>query len=128
MHTNHAVIWVDHHEAHVLFYDPEHNQIIRSNAKQAHLHHKANVRGSGNAPEDRHFFDEILAQVADVSEILLVGPGFAKGELQKYATEHHAAIAKKIIGVKTVDHPTDGQVLAYAKECFQRFEQLKGYT
>ena len=38
------------------------------------------------------------------------------------------AIAKKIIGVKTVDHPTDGQVLAYAKECFQCFEQLKGYT
>jgi stalled ribosome rescue protein Dom34 len=126
MHTNHAVIWLDHQEAHILFFDQEQNQFIHSNAKQAHLHHKANVIGSGNAPEDRVFFESILAQVGDVKEILLVGPGFAKGELQKYAEEHHGATAKKIVGVKTVDHPTDGQVLAYAKEYFKRFDRLQG--
>ena len=126
MNINHVVIWVDHQEAHILFYDQEKDQIIHSNAKQLHLHHKANVIGSGNAPEDSHFFEAILAQVIDVSEILILGPGFAKIELQKYAVEHHIGIAKKIIDVKTVDHPTDRQVLAYAKEYFKRSDQLKG--
>jgi hypothetical protein len=33
-------------------------------------------------------------------------------------------IAKRIIGIETVDHPTDGQILAYAKKFFKKFDQL----
>jgi stalled ribosome rescue protein Dom34 len=125
MKTNHVVVWLDHKEAHILFFDADKNKIIHSESSQPHLHHKANEIGSGNVPEDHHYFARIMTNVADVSEILIVGPGFAKGELLKHATHFEPSIAKRIIGIETVDHPTDGQILAYAKKFFKKFDQLR---
>jgi stalled ribosome rescue protein Dom34 len=126
MHSNHVVIWIDHREAHVLYFDASKNELIKSESTHTHLHHKANTIGSGNAPEDHHFLHKVTASVAHVSEILVVGPGSAKGELIKHAAIHDPAVSKNIIGVETVDHPTDGQVLAYAKNYFIREDRLKG--
>ncbi|MDO8694724.1 MAG: translational machinery protein [Sheuella sp.] len=120
MTTNHGVIWIDHKEAHVLYFDSSKNELIKSDLTHTHLHHKANAVGSGNAPEDHKFFHTVISAAADVNEILVVGPGSAKGELIKHAATHDAAIAKKIIGIETVDHLTDPQVLAYAKKYFIR--------
>jgi stalled ribosome rescue protein Dom34 len=124
MKTNHVVVWLDHKEAHILFFDTDNNKIIRSESSQPHLHHKANEIGSGNAPEDHHYFARIMTNVSEAAEILIVGPGFAKGELLKHATHFEPLIAKRIIGIETVDHPTDGQILAYAKKFFKKFDQL----
>ena len=125
MSANHVAIWIDHREAHVLFFDASLNQYIKSEGA-AHLHHKANTIGSGNAPEEHAFFHKVIQAVKDVHEILIVGPGSAKNELQKHAVAHDPAIAKKIVGVETVDHPTDGQVLNFAKKYFQKIDQLRG--
>lgn len=35
-------------------------------------------------------------------------------------------LLKKIVGVETVDHPTDAQVLAYAKTYFNRIDKMRG--
>jgi stalled ribosome rescue protein Dom34 len=126
MYSNHVVIWIDHKEAHVLYFDKSKNAIIKSESTHPHLHHKANEIGSGNAPDDHQFFHKVISSVDGVHEILVVGPGSAKGELIKHAAAHDAAIAKKIVGVETVDHPTDGQVLAYASKYFLRVDALKG--
>lgn len=126
MTTNHVVVWIDHKEAHVLYFDPSKNELIKSESTHTHLHHKANEIGSGNAPEDHKFFHKVISAVADVNEILIVGPGSAKGELLKHAATHDAIIAKKIIGVETVDHPTDPQILAYAKKYFIRTDRMIG--
>jgi hypothetical protein len=32
------------------------------------------------------------------------------------------------VGIETVDHPTDGQLLAYAKKYFAKADALKGDT
>lgn len=125
MTTNHAVIWIDHQEAHVLFFDPSKNQLIKSHTTHPHLHHKAHEIGSGKAPQDHAFFHQVLAAVADVSEILVVGPSSAKAELLKHAAVHDPAIAKKIVGVETADHPTDGQILAHAKTYFHRVDNMR---
>jgi stalled ribosome rescue protein Dom34 len=126
MTTNHVVIWIDHKEAHVIYFDAAKNEIIKSQANQHHLHHKVNEVGSGNAPMDHQFFHKVISAVTDVKEILIVGPGSAKVELVKHATLHDPIVSKKIIGVETVDHPTDGQVLAYAKKYFIRADNLNG--
>jgi hypothetical protein len=61
-------------------------------------------------------------------EILIVGPGSAKLDLMKHATKHDHSIAEKVVGIETVDHPTDGQLLAYAKKYFAKADALKGDT
>ena len=126
MSANHVAIWIDHREAHVLYFDPSLNQMIKADGAHSHLHHKANEIGSGNSPDEHAFFHRVIQAVKDVHEILILGPGSAKNELHKHAVAHDPAIAKKIIGVETVDHPTDGQVLNFAKKYFQKIDQLRG--
>jgi hypothetical protein len=46
----------------------------------------------------------------------------------KHATKHDHLIADKVVGIETVDHPTDGQLLAYAKKYFHKVDALKGDT
>lgn len=126
MSANHVVIWIDHREAHILYFDSAQNELIKSSTPKQHLHHKANAIGRGKSPEDTHFYHDVITAVKDVKEILIVGPGSAKTELQKHALKHDAYIAKRIVGVETLDHPTDKEILAYAAKYFHRVDQLKG--
>lgn len=126
MATNHVVIWIDHKEAHILYFDPSKNELIKSVSSHTHLHHKAHEIGSGNAPDDHNFFHRVISAVADVNEILIVGPGSAKVELIKHAAVNNPAVSKKIVGVETIDHPSDAQIIAYAKKYFIRVDNLKG--
>jgi stalled ribosome rescue protein Dom34 len=126
MKTNHVVIWIDHQEAHVLYFDSSKNELIKSQSKHNHLHHKANEVGNGNAPKDHEFFHKVMAAVSQVNEILIIGPGSAKHELSKHALAHDPSTAKMIVGVETVDHPTDPQVMDYARKYFERIDQMRG--
>ena len=122
--ANHVVIWIDHREAHILYFDAKKNGVIKSGSAHTHLHHKANSIGSGNAPIDHQFFHKVVSVVAAANEILVVGPGSAKVELLKHAVVHDPAIAKKIVSVETVDHPTDAQTIAYATKYFNLVDNI----
>lgn len=128
MSLNHAVIWIDHQEAHVIQFNESasENEIIRTKSKHAHLHHKAGTNGSGHAATDKTYLHAVTEAVAGASEILVVGPGSAKLELLRHAQDHDPLIAKKILGVETVDHPSDKQLLAYAKQYFKPIDKMNG--
>jgi len=128
MSITHAVVWLDHHEAHVLHFDdaaPE-NAKIRAHSKHKHLHSKAGTVGSGHTPEDQHYYHEVALALAGSAEILIVGPSGAKLALIKHLHKHDPAIADKIVGVESVDHPSDGQVVAYARHYFAKVDQMRG--
>ncbi len=84
------------------------------------IHRHPNVTAEHNHPVDaQHFFADVVRALQDAEEILIVGPAHAKLELIKYVHKHQAALAAKIVGVETVDHPTDGQLVAYARRYFR---------
>jgi len=58
-------------------------------------------------------------------EILLVGPSTAKLKFLRYAYAHDPALAARVVGVETVDHPTDGQLLAYARTYFKSVDRMR---
>jgi len=120
MSVHHAVIWIDHLEAHVIHFDAKGStaEMLASNTKQPHIHHHRGTLGSGKAETSQEFLRDVIACVADTHKLLVVGPGSAKLELVKYAHQHAPKIAEKIKGVETVDHPTDPQLLAYARKYF----------
>jgi len=126
MSLNHAVIWIDHKEAHVMFLseDASEAEIIKSKSTHAHLHHKANEIGSGRVALDSKYLHSVIQAVKESKEILILGPGSAKLELIKHAHKHDAQIAEKIVGVETVDHPTDKEILAHARKFFYKADQL----
>ena len=44
----------------------------------------------------------------------------------KHLQKHDPAVAGKEVGIESVDHPSDGQLLAYARHYFVKTDQLRG--
>lgn len=127
MSLSHAVIWLDHQEAHVIQFNANNheNSTITTKSKHGHVHQKAGMVGSGHAAADQNYLHEVAEAVAGSSEILIVGPGTGKLELIKHMNKHDPRVAEKVVGVETVDHPSDGQLLAYAKKYFLRADNMR---
>lgn len=127
---SHAVVWIDHQEAHVIQFNAEQheNATISTKSKHGHLHQKAGVVGSGHNSADQHYLHEVVEAISGTHEILIVGPGSAKLSLIKHIHQHDASIGDKVVGVETVDHPTDGQLLAYAKKYFLRADKMRSQS
>ena len=49
----------------------------------------------------------------------VTGPANAKTELIKHIHTHHPQLMKIIVGIETVDHPSDGQLVAHARHYFK---------
>lgn len=128
MSLTHAVVWLDHNEAHILHFDDKaaENAKIRAHSKHKQLHSKSGIVGSGHAAEDQKYYHEVAHAVADAAGILVVGPSNAKLALIKHLHKHDPAVAEKVVGVESVDHPSDGQLLAYARYYFLKVDQMRG--
>ncbi|MDE2047468.1 MAG: translational machinery protein [Betaproteobacteria bacterium] len=127
MGQQHAVVWVDHARARVLHLDIANiEKSVIEPAQHPHLHHKCNTVGSGKAPEDQHYYHGIAQALADAREILITGPGSAKLELFKHLQHHDAAIAARVVGIETSDHPTDGQIVDHARHYFEAKDRMLG--
>ena len=90
------------------------------------MHSKSGTVGSGHAPEDQKYYHEVAHAVADAKEILVVGPSNAKLALIKHLHKHDPAVADKVVGFESVDHPSDGQLLAYARHYFLKVDLMRG--
>jgi hypothetical protein len=123
----HAVVWIDHKLAKVVHFnaDTSEPELVHSSNPHLHLHHKANSGDSGHAPLDRKFLERVAGAVAHSGAILIVGPASAKTELHTYLQEAHPAIAARISAVESIDHPTDGQLLAHARRFFKADDRMR---
>lgn len=117
---NHAVVWIDHLKARIflLGLTGVESKVVNSHLRSNHLHHKTNSMGSGRAPEDTKYLEEVWAAVNSAGEILVIGPGKEKDVLVAHVRESHSKDAARIAGVKTVDHPTDKEIVALARHHF----------
>lgn len=127
MHHYHAALWLDHQTARIfeIGADEVEKFIARTHAKQRQVHHKHGAIGSGHVEGDQRFFAEIAAHLRNAGEILIAGPGDAKLEFQRYLHKHDHAIEAKIVALETVDHPTDGQFVAYARRAFSKIDSMR---
>jgi hypothetical protein len=122
----HAVIWMDHHRAQVFHFNSteEDHEKVHTHNSSAHLHHQATSAGGSHEKMDPSFINEILGAVLAAGEILVVGPGNAKTEFITYVEKHHPKVRAKILGVETVDHPSDREIVAYARKFFKPVDAM----
>ena len=125
-HHYHAVIWIDHHEARVFHFSPTDVEqlVLHPDHPTRHIHHKANSIGSGHAAEDQDYLGRVAAAIADAGKILITGPANAKTELVKHTSQHDPQLMKIIVGIETVDHPSDGQLVAHARKYFRAEDRM----
>jgi len=58
------------------------------------------------------------------AEILIVGPGHAKLELIKHIHAHDHDLVKQVVGVETMDHPSDAQLVVHARKYFAAKDRM----
>ena len=124
----HAIVWLDHREARVASFSLGTSRIfeVHSHSPERRIHRKAREIGSGKAADDHDFFDEIVDSLAGIHEVLIAGPGNAKTAFETYVNSRHVEFAKRVVGIETLDHPTDGELLAHARTAFNAIDQLGG--
>ena len=123
----HAIVWIDHREARVFHFnaDEAERAVIHPHDPAHHIHHKSNSIGSGHAAEDQAYFHAVAAAIADAGAVLITGPANAKTELVKHIHRHDARLMDKIAGIESVDHPSDGALLAHARHYFKAADRLR---
>ena len=125
--SKHVAIWIDHKEAHIFDIDADKPdaEIVVAPRHQHHRHPKGADDVKDHDEDAKRFFQEVARLLEGSGEVLLVGPSTAKLELLRYIEKHDHALGAKIVGIETVDHPTDGQLVAYAKNYFKRIDRMR---
>jgi stalled ribosome rescue protein Dom34 len=121
MEFGQLVVWLDHAEAHIIHFNREDAD---AQSIKAPSHHKSRIAMKGDLRAHAHYLDDIADALIDAGKILIVGPGLEKLVLVKHLMRRYRDIAEKVVGVETVDHPSDKQLLAYARKYFVRADQL----
>jgi hypothetical protein len=87
---------------------PDDVAIVHPANPHRHLHHHAGYAGRRPSRRRTSAYYHQIAALAGAQEILVVGPAQAKLQLIKHLHAHDPAVAARVIGVETVDHPSDG--------------------
>ena len=117
MRTFHAIVWIDHQQAHVAFFDRDH-------AQTQHIHSKSQHKHQGKSTDVGAFFADVSKSVKDCHEVLLTGPGLTRQHFTDWYKKHASALGKVIVDSVPSDHPTDAQLVAMARQYFKKFDAM----
>ncbi len=126
--NRHVTVWIDHNEARIFHIDAEHLDEKTVPAPNHHVHrHPKGPTGEHNHPDDAHrFFRAVATELEGAERVLVIGPSTAKLQFIRYASKHDRTLEPRIVGIETVDHPTDGQLVAYSKRYFAADDRMQG--
>ena len=124
---SHVAVWLDHHEARVfrISRDSFDESTLQRDAHHVRRHPDRNA-AARHADDAKRFFHDIARALEHSDEVLVVGPSTAKLEFLKYLHAHDPKLEARVVGVETVDHPTDPQLAAFARSYFHRVDRMRG--
>jgi stalled ribosome rescue protein Dom34 len=121
----HAVVWIDHKQARIFHFDVEEadRTVIRDHVARDILSRdkRTGDRIEGNKP----FFEDVAKAIADASAILIVGPAQEKDFFAKFLAEKHPSIRAHVEGVEKADHPSDGELLDFARRYVKAADHMQ---
>ena len=124
----HAVVWIDHVKATTWqFTSTEQTAaVIHAADQHGRAHSRKSAHGGHKSPADPHFFDEVAHALDGAHEILVIGPAQTKQEFAVYLRAKHPQLGAAVVAVENADHPTDAEVLAYARKHFKAIDRMFG--
>lgn len=122
----HAVVWIDHQKATAwqLTATEQSNTVVHAHDQHQRVHSRKSTHGGHKSPADHKFFEEVAHALDGVHEILIIGPAQTKQEFAAYLKDKHPQLGRAIVAVESADHPTDGEVLAYARKHFKAIDRM----
>ena len=109
----HAIVWIDHQKGTVW-------QFTATEQENTVVH----AHGQHKAAADQKFFEEVAHALAGAHEILIIGPAQTKQEFAGFLRDKHAELGRGIVAVQNADHPTEPEVLAYARRHFAAIDRM----
>jgi stalled ribosome rescue protein Dom34 len=125
--SKHVVVWLDHKEARVIAFPPDRadEETVSAPPHNDHHKHTRGQEGLKEHPEDsKRFYHDLVKTLQGTEQMLIVGPGAAKLEFSRYLHTHDRLLEAKVLGIETVDHPSDAQLVAHAKTYFKRTDRM----
>jgi hypothetical protein len=122
-------LWIDHRKAVIVLVTEAGEEIkeIKSNMEK-HVRFtggegsedgsKENVRDRKFGNHLNEYYDKVVAVLRGTDSILILGPGEAKGELEKRLK--HEGIRETALSVETADKMTNAQISAKVREYFSK--------
>jgi stalled ribosome rescue protein Dom34 len=122
----HSVVWIDHQKATVWQFTSteEERTLVHSHDQHQKIHGRKSTHGGHQHPADPKFFEQVAAALSGTHEILIIGPAQTKQEFANFLREKHAPLGKGIVAVETADHPSDAEVLSYARRHFKALDRM----
>jgi stalled ribosome rescue protein Dom34 len=123
----HAVVWMDHQKATVWHFTPteQDHTVVHAADQHQRVHSRKSAHGGHKSPADHRFFEEVAQAITGAHEILVIGPAQTKQEFVVYLRDKHPLLGKAIVAVENADHPTDAQVLDYARRHFTALDRMR---
>jgi hypothetical protein len=121
MPLHHAVVFVDLHCAKIVQFG---SQALHEHKVNAHLH--LSGQDERNARSQHEFFGKVCDGLDGVAEVLVVGGHTGISDFKHYAQKHRPTVATQIAGYAPVDHPSDNELVALARQWFTHHAQMAG--
>jgi stalled ribosome rescue protein Dom34 len=117
----HAVALVDHASAQVLQFDA--SQVVE---RKIHSHKHVTRQHASGVRDEHEFFAAICDAMEGIEEVVVTGHHTGLADFRHFVEKHRPHLATHITGYEVVDHPTDNQLVAFARAHFAKFDQMAG--
>ena len=121
----HAIVWIDHKQARVFHFNVEEadKTVVKDHVVRDL---RSREKRTGQRTEDnKPFFEDVAKAIADASAILIVGPAQEKDFFAKFLAEQHPSIRAHVEGVEKADHPSDGELLDFARRYVKAADHMR---
>jgi stalled ribosome rescue protein Dom34 len=126
MAYRHSIIWIDHHKATVWHFsdDEQSKAVVKAADQHEHTHLRKSPHGGHRSAGNHEFFDEVVKLLREDRTLLIIGPAQTKEEFVGFLRTKHPKLGALIVGVESADHPTDAELLAYARKHFKVLDRM----
>jgi stalled ribosome rescue protein Dom34 len=121
----HAVVWIDHKQARIFHFNVEEADKTLVKDHVVRDIHPREKRTGQRVEENKPFFEEVAKAIAASGAILIVGPAQEKDFFAKFLAEKHPAIRTHVEGVEKADHPSDGELLDFARRYVKAADHMR---
>jgi stalled ribosome rescue protein Dom34 len=108
-----SIVWLDLEQARLFQLSDE--RMIRESFHASRVDHHTH-RLDNDERDPTSMYDKLAARLANARRIVIIGPGVSRKHFLSRLQDKHPALARRVVACEAADHPTDGQIAAYAEK------------